>query len=96
MGICGPVSEDGSVDAMVCLMHWGRLEEKNIEKETGISKIKLINDFVANGYGIEGVLKQDLLCIYQPNSASIVENKMKLLIGIGTSLGVCFIARETE
>jgi glucokinase len=95
-GICGPVSEDGSVDVMLSLMHWGRIEEKVIEKETGIAKIKLINDFVANGYGISDITEDDLVTIYKPTSPTFVENKMKLLIGIGTSLGVCYIARETE
>lgn len=90
------MSEDGSVDIMVSLRHWGRLEENIIEKETGIRKIKLINDFVANGYGIADITEQELVCIYKPSSPTVVENKMKLLTGIGTSFGVCFIARETE
>ena len=81
---------------MVSLRHWGRIEEKKVESDTGIEKIKLLNDFVANGYGIEGIQDDSLISVYKPENPALVENRMKLLTGIGTSFGVCFIAREFE
>lgn len=56
--------------------------------------MKFLNDFVANGYGVVGLKsEQDISNVYMPKTG-VSSNNMKLLIGVGTSLGVCFIARE--
>ena len=49
-GIAGPV-EAGSVQ-LVDVPHWGTISERDLETETGLRKVILLNDFVVNGYGI--------------------------------------------
>ena len=44
--------------------HWGSISEDKVSIETGIKKVKFLNDFVANGYGILSLPEQDLECYY--------------------------------
>lgn len=52
---------------MVWVQHWGRLSEEKIQQETGIKKVKLMNDFVANGYGIVNFKHMDLDKVFEPS-----------------------------
>lgn len=59
MGIAGPVDEDqGVVPFLVDIPQWGAVKEKELEEDTGIKRVKLFNDFIANGYGV-AFLKED-------------------------------------
>jgi glucokinase len=86
--IAGPVVNDTSV---LTNLDWF-LEAKRLEKELDISKISLINDFAAVGYGILGLETQDLYTLQevtpQPNAPMAV-------IGAGTGLGEGFLVQQT-
>jgi glucokinase len=97
-GIAGPVDESrGEVLVMVDVPQWGRISEKSIQDKTGIKRCKLLNDFVANGYGISALKLDDptdAIKVYEPanhNTGNVV-----LVYGIGTGLGVCILARPSE
>lgn len=61
----------------------------SIEKEFGIKKVRLINDFVANGYGLL-TLDEDKECIAL-QKAKKVKSAPIACIGAGTGLGQCFL-----
>lgn len=76
-------------------MHWGKVTEPDLESETGIRKVRLINDFVANGYGMIKLKEQDIYQIFSPDEG-VLEDKVRLVIGIGTGLGACTLVRPDE
>ena len=77
--------------------HWGVVSERDLEKETGIPKIILLNDFVANGYGIVNLEEEDMLKIYEPEETGEKRgDKVRVVFGVGTGLGVAYMARPSE
>lgn len=59
--------------------------------------MKLHNDFVANGYGVAAITSsEDLLSIYSPAIDQRAEDKVRLVFGVGTGLGVCVLVRPNE
>ncbi len=55
----------------------------------------MINDFVANAYGIASLEdKEDFISVYEPSEKSI--DKVRLVFGVGTDLGVAILARPNE
>jgi glucokinase len=56
----------GEVPILVDVPQWGKITEEEITKSTGIVKVKLMNDFVANAYGITGLHEKpdDILKIF--------------------------------
>lgn len=55
-GMPGPVA-NGKIAEMADIPAWGSLDEKELERLTSIPKVKMINDFVAVGYGVIGLKK---------------------------------------
>ena len=51
----------GLVPLLIDVPQWGSISEREIERETGIEKVKLLNDFVANGYGIASLNEEESL-----------------------------------
>lgn len=86
--IAGPVVNDTSV---LTNLDWF-LEAKRLQKELDISKISLINDFAAVGYGILGLETQDL---YTLQEATPQPNAPIAVIGAGTGLGQGFLVQQT-
>lgn len=70
------------------LSEWCPIREVDIQDKTGIEHVKLLNDFVANGYGVINIEEKDYSTFYFPVEG-IMEDKVKILFGIGTGLGVC-------
>ena len=68
------------------------MSERELEASTGIPRVKLLNDFVANGYGVARGSTGEV--IYRPDDLG--EDKVRLVFGIGTGLGVCLLARPSE
>jgi glucokinase len=66
LGIAGPVDEcRGEVPILVDVPQWGKISEQDISQTTGIPKVKLMNDFVANAYGVAAIQKEDeILRVY--------------------------------
>ncbi|NER93948.1 MAG: glucokinase [Symploca sp. SIO1B1] len=87
LAIAGPVVDDTCV---LTNLDWS-LDARHLEQELGITKVKLINDFAAIGYGILGLADEDLLCLQevkpQPEAPIAV-------IGAGTGLGECFLVNH--
>ncbi|MES1920038.1 hypothetical protein MHBO_001765 [Bonamia ostreae] len=71
---------------------WSSISEKEMESELGIKKITFLNDFAANGYGIQLLEKEDLFEI--SNNKLPEPNGPKVIIGAGTGLGEAFIFRK--
>ncbi|NTV23113.1 MAG: hypothetical protein HGA85_01915 [Nanoarchaeota archaeon] len=61
---------------------------EQLKKETRLTKIKLINDFHAVGYGISGIKKSELVCI---NKGAGFGNDVKMVVGPGTGLGKAYV-----
>ncbi len=54
----------------------------------------LLNDFVANGYGVIGLRDEELSHIYKPEAGDWFDDSVKLVLGIGTGFGGCQLTRE--
>lgn len=87
--IAGPVVNN---TAKLTNLPW-RLDAKRLEQDLGISRVSLINDFVAVGYGVLGLDDRDLhvLQVGKP-----CQNDPIAVIGAGTGLGNCFAIPEAN
>ena len=63
-------------------------------KETGLEKVALLNDFVANGYGASNLKEEEILEVYKREPTEWFDDNVKLVQGIGTGYGGCQLARE--
>lgn len=54
----------------------------------------MLNDFVANGYGVIDLDQSEVMTVYQPEAESWSDDNVKLVMGIGTGLGACQLTRE--
>lgn len=88
-GIAGPIKED---IARVTNLPWV-ISAANLESETGIPHISLINDFQAIGYGIEGLGDDDLITLQQ---GVPLMHGVRAVIGAGTGLGEGFLVWHND
>ncbi|NEO98418.1 MAG: glucokinase [Symploca sp. SIO2E9] len=89
LAIAGPVVNDTCV---LTNLSWF-LDARRLEKDLGITKISLINDFAAIGYGILG-LETTEICTLQAGKPA--ESSPIAVIGAGTGLGEGFLIPEQE
>lgn len=61
------------------------IDEQQLKQDLGFSKIKLINDFEAIGYGIDTLKNEDMHVLQK---GDFIANKTRAIIGAGTGLGV--------
>ncbi len=89
LGIAGPVLNDTCI---VTNLNWF-LDARQLEKELGIAKVSLINDFAAISYTISDLETGELFCLQEvtPQSDAPVA-----IIGAGTGLGECFFLRQQD
>lgn len=88
-GIAGPVVNNTS---KLTNLSW-ILEASRLEQELQVSKVALINDFVAVGYGVTGLSKSDLHTL----QAGIPDaNAPIAVIGAGTGLGQGFVIPQAN
>ncbi|HBB32009.1 MAG TPA: glucokinase [Cyanobacteria bacterium UBA9273] len=85
--IAGPVVNDTSTLTNLAWI----LEARRLEQDLAISKISLINDFAAVGYGILGLKTQDLHTL---QAATPQLNAPIAVIGAGTGLGEGFLLQQ--
>ncbi|WP_293157364.1 MULTISPECIES: glucokinase [unclassified Microcoleus] len=87
--IAGPVVNNS---AKLTNLPW-LLDAKRLEEELGISRVSLINDFVAVGYGVCGLEATDIhtLQVGKPSQHDPIA-----VIGAGTGLGHCFAIPEAN
>ncbi len=88
-GIAGPVVNNTS---KLTNLSW-ILEASRLEKELQVSKVALINDFVAVGYGVLGLADSDLHTL---QSGSPDNNAPIAVIGAGTGLGQGFVIPQAN
>ncbi|MGL5064545.1 MAG: glucokinase, partial [Microcoleus sp.] len=87
--IAGPVVNNS---AKLTNLPWV-LEAKRLEEELKISRVSLINDFVAVGYGVWGLDESDLHVL---QAGKRREHDPIAVIGAGTGLGNCFAVPEAN
>ncbi|PXF40717.1 Glucokinase [Gracilariopsis chorda] len=69
----------------------------SIKEEFDIDSVLLINDFVANGYGLLSLTKQELTTLQKGKpSAPDMFSAPVALVGAGTGLGECFLTPEKD
>jgi glucokinase len=83
-GIAGPVVNNTSE---LTNLSWS-LSAQRLERELAISRVTLINDFAAIGYGILGLSTTDLITL---QSAAANPDAPMAILGAGTGLGQGFI-----
>ena len=54
----------------------------------------ILNDFVANGYGVIGLKETELVSIFLPENLEWFDDSVKLVLGVGTGLGGCQLTRQ--
>lgn len=85
LGIAGPVhSENGHSTAQATNLPWS-LDSQALSKKTGATKVSLINDFAAMGYGVTALADEDLITLQQ---GEVRSNSHCIVLGAGTGLGV--------
>ncbi|MGE0082683.1 MAG: glucokinase [Thiohalomonadaceae bacterium] len=89
-GVAGPVSGDAArQQASLTNLPW-RMDSDELAQSLGLARVRLINDFQALGYGIEGLDSDSLEPLQEvPGEAG----GPRLVIGAGTGLGVAFLHR---
>ncbi|MFP4008879.1 MAG: glucokinase [Spirulinaceae cyanobacterium] len=87
--IAGPVVNDTCI---LTNLNWV-LAARRLETELNLTSVRLINDFVAVGYGVLGLNAQD---VYTRQNAPVQARSPIAIIGAGTGLGQGFLAPEGE
>lgn len=86
-GIAGPVL-DGRVKTTN--LPW-TIDVARLAKSIGIKRTTIVNDFVANGYGLEALTPKDLVTIQKGKPEGLAN---RAVIGPGTGLGEVVIAQH--
>ncbi|ELS01556.1 glucokinase [Xenococcus sp. PCC 7305] len=87
--IAGPVIDN---NCRLTNLSWD-LSGNRLEKELNIGKVRLINDFAANSYGVLGLKDTELATI---QTGEINKNAPIAVIGAGTGLGQSFLIPQGE
>lgn len=72
------------------------IDGPSIEKEFGITNVKLINDFVANGFGLLSLKEEDFVVLQEGTPRPDAAHLPMALIGAGTGLGECFLTAGSD
>lgn len=92
IGIAGPVF-GGTLSYIFNIRHWCPISESEVKEKTGLQNVTLLNDFVANGYGVIGLKPEEVSYIYKPEAVEWFDDDVKLVLGIGTGFGGCQLTR---
>lgn len=84
LAVAGPVK---SGEASVTNLPWV-ISEQQIKQQFKIHRVKLINDFIANAYGISELNDSDFVLVQQ---GSATDNQDAVVIGAGTGLGAAHL-----
>jgi len=88
-GIAGPVN---GRNACTTNLPW-ELNADDMQRDLGITRIRLINDFQSVGYGIELLSDDDVVIL---NLGNEVSHGTRVIIGAGTGLGQGFLVWQGE
>ena len=91
-GVPGPI-KNNTVLQFTNVQHWNSVNGEELAKAMGIEKVVFLNDFVANGYGIQTKMVKgvDYLIV---NDKPIDPNGPKATLGPGTGLGVGYLTKN--
>lgn len=68
-----------------------------IKSEFGIQSVKLVNDFVANGYGLLSLSKHELTVLQEGGRGGHGQSHLPMvLVGAGTGLGECYLTPNSD
>ena len=87
--VAGPIVQD---EAKFTNLHW-LINTKQLITEFGFKQLKLINDFEANGYGIETLSDKDIVTLQK---GTAIAHAPKSVIGAGTGLGMALLTWTGE
>lgn len=93
IGMAGPVF-GGTIVYQSMIGHWCPLREPEIAQKTGLKRVVILNDFVANGYGVIGLKESEVVSIFKPVNLEWFDDSVKLVLGVGTGLGGCQLTRQ--
>lgn len=83
-GVAGPVTETARGQSVkVTNLPW-EIRGQSLKRQFKFSRLRLINDFQAIGYGIEALAKKDLVVLQK---GEMVQRGPRAVIGAGTGLG---------
>ncbi len=86
-GVAGPVMDQGTQQtASITNLPW-QMDSALLAQQFKLTRVKLINDFEAIGYGIDGLQASELVCLQNGEAR---EHGNQLIIGAGTGLGVAY------
>ncbi|POM67330.1 Glucokinase [Phytophthora palmivora] len=91
LACAGPILKN-TVDFTNVEFGW-KIDGPGLEKELGIKKVRLINDFAAMGYGLLTLRPHEYIVL---NDAPKDETAPMATIGAGTGLGECFLTPGTD
>lgn len=92
-GVAGPIAQTAHGQRVkVTNLPW-EIDTKSLSEETGIEKIKLINDFQAVGYGIEALEDSDLAVLQAGETQA---HAPRVVIGPGTGLGMAIMVWQQD
>ncbi|KAL4129339.1 hypothetical protein PRIC2_005348 [Phytophthora ramorum] len=91
LACAGPILKN-TVDFTNVEFGW-KIDGPNLEKELGIKKVRLINDFAGMGYGLLTLRPHEYIVL---NDAPKDETAPMATIGAGTGLGECFLTPGTD
>lgn len=71
------------------------IDGKAISEDFDINSVVLVNDFVANGYGLLSLSEEDVVTLQKGKTQSSGGELLPIaLVGAGTGLGECYLAPE--
>jgi glucokinase len=76
------------------LSHWGKISGPSIGRRLGIPIVRLLNDFEAVAYVLNSLTPTDIICIRR--GTITMNSGLKVVIGLGTGLGVAFAVKSGE
>ncbi|MEJ2141295.1 MAG: glucokinase, partial [Gammaproteobacteria bacterium] len=82
--VAGPVVSGKS---KITNLPWS-ISESQLEKTLNISRVKILNDFMAVALGISELGDKDILLIQQGSDLNVKTHPDSAIIGAGTGLGV--------
>ncbi|KAA8499155.1 Glucokinase [Porphyridium purpureum] len=69
------------------------IDGRDLEQSFGIGRVSLINDFAANGHGIEALHENDIVTIQHGEK---LPGAPIALVGAGTGLGECYLTKARD
>ncbi len=90
-GIAGPLSDDGEC-ARLTNLPW-EVDAAVLRHGLGISRVRLLNDFQAVGYGIEALVPADMTVLQEGRE---MPRAPRVVVGAGTGLGVGILVWQQD